>query len=187
MVQLIYGANMSLDGYIEDEQGRFDWSVVDNETHGFWNEFQRSIGTYLYGRRIYETMVYWETSGASDNDSLLSKEFAKLWRAANKIVYSRTLQVPSSQSTIIKHDFDIEEVRRLKQSTNKNLSISGAELAGMAMKHGLVDECILLVNPIVLGAGKKAFYDGVHTQLTLLASYPLTNGVVVLHYQVENT
>jgi dihydrofolate reductase len=181
MVKLIYGANVSLDGFLEDEDGNFDWGIVDHETHTFWNEFQQSIGTYLYGRRMYETMVYWET--ANDSSKIIT-EFAEMWRAADKIVYSRTLQDASSKRTTLKREFDVDEILNLKKSADKDITISGAELAGQAMKAGLVDECHLLVNPIVIGGGKSAFSKKLFLNLELIGTHHFKNNVVHLHYRI---
>lgn len=183
MVKLIYGANVSLDGFLEDESGSFDWGIVDNETHTFWNEFQRTIGTYLYGRRMYETMVYWET--ANDSSKIMT-EFAEMWRAADKIIYSRTLQNASSKRTTIKRVFDVDEILNLKKSADKDITISGADLAGQAMKAGLVDECHLLVNPIVVGGGKSAFSKRLLLNLELIDTHHFNNNIVHLHYRVVN-
>lgn len=183
MAKLIYGANVSLDGFLEDEKGNFDWGIVDEQTHTFWNQFQKSIGTYLYGRRMYETMVYWETV---DDPSEIMTEFAEMWRAADKVVYSRTLQDVSSKRTTFKHVFDVEEIWRLKKSADKDITISGAELAGQAMKAGLVDECHLLVNPVIIGGGKSAFYKKLFLNLELIEANTFENNVVHLHYRIMN-
>jgi dihydrofolate reductase len=181
MAKLIYSAIASLDGYVEDEQGGFEWAAPDEEVHAFVNDLERPIGTYLYGRRMYETMVYWETV---DDAHPVSRDFAELWRAAEKIVYSRTLQTVSSARTRIEPDFDAEAIRRLKEASASDISVGGAELGGQALAAGLVDELHLLLNPVVVGGGKRALPDGVRAPLELLAERRFTSGVVHLHYRV---
>ncbi|MCU6709707.1 dihydrofolate reductase family protein [Paenibacillus sp. J5C_2022] len=180
----MYAANISLDGYIEDERGNIEWTISDDETYAFWTDFQRSIGTYLYGRRMHESMVYWETASTSDDQPEVRREFAQIWRAAEKIVYSRTLQAESSARTRIEREFDHNAIRRLKESSGADITIGGPELAGQAMSAGLVDECHLLLNPIVLGGGKRAFSDNLRMRLELLGERRLRSGVVHLHYRV---
>ena len=153
MGRLIYSTIMSLDGFIADERGNFDWAAPDEEVHQFINELERPVGTYLYGRRMYETMVYWETGG---DDSDIEREFARLWRAADKIVYSRTLQKASSARTRIERELEPDEVRRLKASAAKDITVAGPELAGQALQSGLVDELQLFVVPGIVGAGNRA-------------------------------
>lgn len=184
MAKLLYATNVSLDGYIEDEQGNFDWGISDDETYAFWTDFQRPIGTYLYGRRIYETMVYWETANAGGDQPELKRDFAQIWQSAEKIVYSRTLEAASSAKTRIKREFDPDAIRRLKEASGADITINGPELAGQAMRAGLVDECHLLLNPIVLGRGKRALPDNLRMQLELLGERRFGNGVVHLHYRV---
>lgn len=184
MVKLIYAANISLDGYIEDERGDIDWTISDDETYAFWTGFQRLIGTYLYGHRMYESMVYWETASVSGDQPEVKREFAQIWQAAEKIVYSRTLQAVSSAKTRIEREFDPDAIRRLKASSGADITIGGPELAGQAMRAGLVDEYHLLLNPIVLGAGKPALPDNLYTRLELLGERRFRSGVVHLHYRV---
>lgn len=184
MAKLIYANNISLDGYIEDESGNFDWGISNEETYAFWTGFQRSIGTYLYGRRLYENMVYWETADAGGDQPEIKQEFAQTWRAAEKIVYSRTLQAVSSASTRIEREFDLDAIRRLKESSVADITIGGPELAGQAMSAGLIDECHLLLNPIVLGGGKRALPDNLRMRLELLGERRFQGGVVHLHYRV---
>ncbi len=176
IARLIYSAIASPDGYIEDEQGKFDWAAPDEEVHAFVNDLERPAGTHLYGRRMYETMVYWETG--SDQD------FAEIWRAAEKVVYSRTLQTVPSERTRIEREFDAAAIRRLKESSRSDITIGGAELAGQAIAAGLVDECHLFLNPILVGGGKRALPDQVHSRLQLLDERRFRNGVVHLHYHV---
>ncbi len=182
--KLIYATNVSLDGYTEDEQGNLGWGISDDETYAFWSDFQRTIGTYLYGRRMYEMMVYWETANAGGDQPEVKQEFAQIWRAAEKIVYSRTLQAVSSAKTKIEREFDSDAIRRLKESSGADITIGGPELAGQAMSAGLIDECHLLVNPIILGGGKRAFPDNLSMRLELLGERRFRSGVVHLHYRV---
>jgi dihydrofolate reductase len=184
MAKLIYAAIASLDGFVEDEEGRFDWAEPDDEVHAFVNELERPIGTYLYGRRMYETMVFWETVSAEADEPAVFWDYAGIWRAAEKIVYSRTLQAVSSARTRIEREFDRDVVGRLKQSSAADLAVGGAELAGHAIRAGLVDECHLFLCPVVVGGGKGALPENVRTQLELLDERRFRNGVVHLHYRV---
>src|ERR1019366_10430645 len=184
MAKLIYAAVASLDGYVEDEAGRFDWAMPDEEVYAFVNDLDRPIGTYLYGRRMYETMVFWETVSTEAEPAVI-RDFAGIWRAAEKIVYSRALQTVSSARTRIEREFDRDAVRRLKQSSGAGITVGGAELAGHAIGAGLVDECDLFLCPIVVGGGKRALPDNVRAQLELLDESRFRNGVVHLHYRVS--
>ncbi|MGG1661109.1 dihydrofolate reductase family protein [Brevibacillus sp. NRS-1366] len=191
MAKLIYPINVSLDGYMEDERGNIEWTISDDEVFAFWTDFQRPIGIYLYGRRMYESMVYWETASpqtpinfASGDQPEVMREFAQIWRAAEKIVYSRTLQAVSSARTRIEREFDPDAIRRLKESSGVDITIGGPELAGQAMSAGLIDECHLLLNPIVLGGGKRALPDNLRMRLELLGERRFRSGVVHLHYRV---
>ena len=181
--KLIYTAIASLDGYIEDADGRFDWSTPDEEVHAFCNDLERPMGTQLYGRRMYETMVFWETA-PTEGEPAVFREYAEIWRAAEKIVYSRTLATVSSARTRIEREFDRDAVRRLKQSSAADIAVGGAELAGQAIGAGLVDECHLFLCPIVVGGGKRALPDDVHAELVLLEERRFGNDVVHLHYRV---
>jgi dihydrofolate reductase len=185
MARLIYSAIASLDGYIEDKQGKIDWGAPDDEVHAFVNDVERPIGTYLYGRRMYETMVAWETTDISGDQAAVSRDFAEIWRAAEKIVYSRTLQTPLSGRTRIERDFRPAAVRQLKQSSSRDITVGGAELAGDAIAAGLVDECRLYLVPILLGGGKRALPDNVRAQLGLLSERRFPSGVVHLHYALR--
>ena len=184
MGKLIYAAIASLDGYVEDEEGRFDWSTPDDEVHAFVNDLERPIGTYLYGRRMYETMVFWENVTAEADEPAVFLDYAGIWRAADKIVYSRALREVSSARTRIEREFDRDAIRRLQQSSGADIAIGGAELAGHAMGAGLVDECHLFLCPIVVGGGKRALPDNIRMQLELLDERRFRNGVVHLHYRV---
>jgi dihydrofolate reductase len=182
MANLIYAAIASLDGYVEDGEGRFDWARPDEEVHAFVNDLERSIGTYLYGRRMYETMVFWETASTTDEPAAFS-DYAGIWRAAEKIVYSRTLRTASSARTRIERELDRDSVQRLKQSSGADISIGGAELAGQAIAAGLVDEIQLFLTPIVVAGGKRAFSDGLRLTLELLDERRFGNDVVYLRYR----
>lgn len=184
MAKLIYAAITSLDGYVEDEDGRFDWAMPDEQLHAFVNDLERPIGTYLYGRRMYETMVFWETASAEIDASPVFADYAAIWRAAEKIVYSRTLPAVSSARTRIEPELDPDAVRRLKQSSESDIAIGGAELAGQALAAGLVDECHLFLCPVVVGGGKRSLPAGVRTPLELVDERRFPNGVVHVHYRV---
>jgi dihydrofolate reductase len=184
MAKLIYMAIASLDGYVADADGNFDWSMPDEEVHAFVNDVERPVGTHLYGRRLYEVMVAWETMNTSADQQPVMRDFAEIWRAAEKVVYSRTLEAASTARTRIERDFDPEAVRRMKASAQRDISIGGAELAAVALRAGLVDECHLLLSPIVVGGGKRALPDDVRLELELLDVRRFGNGVVHLHYRV---
>jgi dihydrofolate reductase len=184
VAKLIYSAIASLDGYIEDKQGKFDWAAPDDEVFAFVNDLERPIGTYLYGRRMYQTMVFWETVSTSGEPEAF-RDFTEIWRTAEKIVYSRTLQAPASERTRIERDFDPAAIRRLKQSSARDITVGGAELAGEAMAAGLVDECYLLLVPMLVGGGKRALPDDVRAQLELLAERRFRSGVVYVHYALR--
>jgi len=184
VAKLIYAAIASLDGYVEDDEGNFDWAAPDEEVHAFVNDLERPVGTYLYGRRMYETMVYWETAHNDGDPPGVTRDFAEIWRAAEKIVYSRTLQTVSSARTRLERDFDPDAIRRLKESSRSPIAIGGAELAGQAIANGLVDECHLLLVPIVIGAGKRALPGHVRVGLELMDERRFRSGVVHLHYLV---
>ena len=182
MGKLIYAANVSLDGYVADEDGTFDWSAPDPEVHEFVNDLERPIGTYLYGRRMYEVMRYWET-GPSEPPYI--RDYTEIWRSADKIVYSGTLQEVSSSRTRIERAFDPEAVQELKASAVDDMSIGGAELAGRAIRAGLVDEYHLFLTPVVVGGGTPYLPDGARVSLELLDEHRFGNGVVHLHYGVR--
>jgi dihydrofolate reductase len=183
MAKLIYLSLMSVDGYVADEDGKFDWAEPDEEVHGFVNDLARPVGTHLYGRRMYEVMVYWETLPLAGLPSHI-EDFANLWRAADKVVYSRTLDRASSARTRVERDFHPEAVREMKASAEGDLSVSGPELAGEAFRAGLVDECHLIVAPIVVGGGKRSLPDDVRLPLELLNERRFGNGMVHLHYRL---
>ncbi|MGH2625797.1 MAG: dihydrofolate reductase family protein [Anaerolineales bacterium] len=185
MARLIYSVLGSLDGYFEDADGRFDWAAPDEDVHAFVNDLERPIGTHLYGRRMYETMVFWETVSTAGDEPAVIRDFAGIWRAAEKIVYSRTLQTPCSARTRIEREFGADAVRELKLSSTSDISIGGADLASQAIGAGLVDECHLFLCPIVIGGGKRTVSDNVRAQLELLDERHFKNGVVHLHYRVS--
>ena len=180
---LIYAALCSLDGYVEDADGRFDWAEPDEDVHAFVNELERPISTYLYGRRMYETMAFWETA-PTDGEPAVFRDYAEVWRAADKVVYSKTLQTPSTARTRIERSLDPDAIRRLKASCASDLSIGGADLAGQAMAAGLVDELHLFVFPVIVGGGKRALPDGVRAELELVDQRRFDSGVVHLHHRV---
>jgi dihydrofolate reductase len=185
MAKLIYSVIASLDGYIADEDGNFDWAVPDEEVHTFINNLERQVGTYLYGRRMYETMVGWETDPTLAEQSPVTRDFAQIWQAADKIVYSRTLETLSTARTRIEREFDPEAVRQMKAQAGRDLTAGGPELAAQAFEAGLVDECHLFVAPIVVGGGKRSLPDGVRVKLELLDERRFSNGMVYLHYSIR--
>jgi dihydrofolate reductase len=180
---LIYSAITSLDGYIEDDDGKFDWAAPSDEVHAFVNDLERSVGTYLYGRRMYETMVAWEAPELLGDERPALRDYAQIWQAADKIVYSRTLESVASARTRIESDFDPEAVRRLKTTSARDISVGGAGLAAEAIRAGLVDEYHLFLIPVVVGGGKRALPDGVRLELELLDERRFESGVVHLHYR----
>jgi dihydrofolate reductase len=183
MAKLIYSAIISLDGYVADERGNFDWSVPDQEVHAFVNDLERPVGTYLYGRRMYEVMAGWETLPLADEPPVM-RDFAEIWRAADKVVYSATLDGVSSARTRIERAFDPDAVREMKDLAERDITVGGPELAGQAIKAGLVDECHLFVSPIIVGAGKPALPDQVRVTLETLDVRRFGNGVVYLRHHL---
>ena len=185
MAKLIYSMFTSLDGYTEDEHGEFGWGAPeDEEVHSYINELASSVGTYLYGRKIYETMVYWETAHTIPNQPPFVLDWARQWQAAEKVVYSRTLAEPRSARTRIEREFDPDAVRRLKAAADHDITVDGPQLAAQAIRAGLVDEFQLIVCPVVVGGGKRFFPDGVRLDLELVEERRFGNGVVVLRYGV---
>jgi dihydrofolate reductase len=184
MAKLIYAAITSLDGYIEDAQGKFDWAAPDEQVHAFVNDLQRPVGTYLYGRRMYQTMVSWERPPDPAAQPPVVQDFAKIWQAADKIVYSKTLQTVSSAKTRIEQEFDAETVRRLKAKAARDLTVGGPELAAQAIQAGLVDEYQLFLVPVV--GGKRSLPgNGVRVNLELLDERRFPSGTVYLHYRAR--
>ncbi len=182
MVKLRYSAIASLDGYIADAGGRFDWSAPDDEVHAFVNDLERPVGTYLYGRRMYDVMAAWETLAAPAGENPI-RDFAAIWRAADKIVYSRTLAAAPTARTRIERAFEPAAIRELKASAASDISIGGAGLAAHALAAGLVDECHLFLSPVVVGGGTRALPDGLRLDLDLLDERRFGNGVVYLRYR----
>jgi dihydrofolate reductase len=183
MGKLIYSAIASLDGYVADEHGNFDWAAPDEEVHAFVNDLERPIGTYLYGRRMYEVMRYWETAPTSRDQPPVMRDYAELWQAAEKIVYSKTLATVSSARTRLERDFDPEAIRQLKASAERDLTVGGPALAAEALRAGLVDELHLFLTPVVIGRGNHALPSDVRVSLELLDERRFGNGVVHLHYR----
>ena len=185
MAKLIYIMNTSLDGYVEDAHGSFNWGAPDEEVNSRINELASSVGTYLYGRRMYDSMVYWEAEYANHDLPQFSLDWARQWQAAEKIVYSRTLAAPRSARTQIAREFDPDAVRRLKAEAEKDITVNGPELAAHALRAGLVDELQMIVRPVIVGGGKRFFPDGVRSDLELVEAQTFRNGVVILRYAVR--
>lgn len=183
MGELIYVTIASLDGYMEDESGDFEWSAPDEEVHAFINELERPVGTYLYGRRMYEVMRVWETPEALPDATPAMLEFGDVWRAADKVVYSRTLETVTTDRTRLERDFDAGAVRELKASAERDLTIGGPELAAHAIRAGLVDEYQLFVVPVLLGGGIRSMPDGVRAELELVDERRFEGGFVYLRYR----
>jgi dihydrofolate reductase len=182
MAKLVYSAITSLDGYVADQGGNFEWAAPDEEVHAFVNDLERPVGTYLYGRRMYEVMQYWETVATADEPAVM-RDFAAIWRAADKVVYSTTLETVSSARTRIEREFDVDAVRRMKASANRDIGIGGPELAAHAIRAGLVDEWQLFLTPIIVGGGNPALPDDVVVPLELADERRFGSGVVYLRYR----
>ena len=185
MAKLIYSAIMSLDGYVADVDGNFDWAVPDEEVHTFINDLERSVGTYLCGRRMYEVMVSWETLHTLADQPPFMHDFAQIWQAADKIVYSKTLERVSSVRTRIERDFDPEAIWQMKARAGRDIMVGGPELAAKAIKAGLVDEWHLFVTPIVVGGGKQSLPNNIRQKLELLDERRFGNGMVHLRYRTK--
>lgn len=183
MAKLIYATIMSLDGYIEDETGKFDWAMPDEEVHTFINNLVRPVSTYLYGRRMYETMAGWETDPSLADQSPLMRDFAQIWQAADKIVYSKSLGKASTGRTRIERDFDADEVRQMIASAERDITVGGPDLAAQAFKAGLVDECQLCIVPILVGGGKPSLPNDIRLNLELLDERRFSSGMVYLRYR----
>ncbi len=186
MAKLIYVANLSLDGYIEDANGEFEWTAPDDEVFIFITDLVRSVGTHLFGRRLYETMAVWETDPTLAAQSELMADFANVWQAADKIVYSTTLPVVSTTNTRLERSFDPDSVREMKTSAATDLTVGGSTLAAHAFNAGLIDECQLFIYPVLVGEGKPAFLSDARVQLDLLEEHRFGNGVVHLRYRVQS-
>ena len=185
MANLIYLANTSLDGYTEDKDGKFDWTEPSEEVFAFITNLVRAARTHLYGRRMYETMMVWETDPKLGAESPLMRDFAEVWQAADKIVYSRTLDTISTRKTQLERTFDPEAIRQLKAAGEHDILIGGPELAAHAFRGGLIDECHLFIAPILVGGGKSALPDNLRLELELLAERRFRNGTVFLRYQAR--
>lgn len=185
MGKLIYAANASLDGFVEDETGAFDWFTPDQEVHTFWNDHERRIGTSLYGRRMYETMRVWEDDDWLTGEPAVVQEYAQIWRDTDKVVYSSSLADVSTARTRLKRQFEPEAVRQLKDASDPDLSIGGATIAVDAFRHGLVDECVLLLCPVIVGGGKPALPRGIRLNLELLDSRRFANGAIYVRHAVR--
>jgi len=184
MTRLLYMAITSLDGYVADEAGKYDWAMPDDEVFGFINDFERPVGTYLYGRRLYQDMTGWETMDADPGLSPLMLDFARIWQAADKVVYSRSLEDVSTARTRLERDFDPVAVREMKARSERDITVGGAELAAAAIGTGLVDEIHLIISPVLVGGGKKALPSAVRLRLELLDEHRFGSGVVHLRYRV---
>ena len=185
MAKLIYSALTSLDGYVADETGNFDWAAPDADVHRWVNDMMRPVGTMLYGRRMYEVVVAWESDEILSGQPPFMADFAAIWRAADKIVYSRSLESVSRARTRIEREFDPEVIRQLKQTTEGDISVGGPELAAQALRAGLVDEVHLFLNPIIVGGGNAALPDDVRVPLELLDEHRFASGVVHLGYRTR--
>ena len=183
MAKLIYVSNVSLDGYIEDEHGSLDWTEPDDEVFVFITDLVRSVGTFVYGRRLYESMAVWETDPVLAAQSELTVDFANVWEAADKVVYSTTLEAVSTAKTRLERSFDPDSVRDMKASATSDLTVGGANLAAHAFKAGLVDECQLFIHPVLIGGGKPALPSGTRAELELLDERRFRNGVIYLRYR----
>jgi dihydrofolate reductase len=183
MAKLIYTGITSLDGYTADADGEFDWSAPDAEVHAFINDLERPVGTYLYGRRMYEVMRPWETLNELPDQSPPMLDFAAIWQAADKVVYSTTLEAASTARTRVERDFDPEAVRRMKETATRDLAVGGPDLAAHAIRAGLVDEWHQFLTPVVVGGGTRFLPDGVRVNLELLDERRFGNGVVFLRYR----
>jgi dihydrofolate reductase len=182
--KLIYSAIASLDGYVSDAQGKFDWAQPDEDVHAFVNDLERTVGTYLYGRRMYETMAVWETDPSLAATSEVTRDYAEIWWAAEKVVYSRTLEEPVTERTRIERDFNPEDVRQMKASAESDLTVGGPDLAAHALRAGLVDECRLFVAPVIVGGGHRWLPDDAHIDLELTDERRFESGFVYLAYRI---
>jgi dihydrofolate reductase len=186
MAKLIYVANVSLDGYIEDAQGRFEWTAPADEVFTFITDLVRPVGTYLYGRRMYETMAVWEADPNLARESELMADFADVWRSADKIVYSTTLHTVSTAKSRLERRFDADSLRDIKTSASSDFTVGGPSLAAHAFSAGLVDECHLFIYSVLVGQGKPAFPRDTAAQLELLDEHRFANGVVYLRYRIQS-
>jgi dihydrofolate reductase len=187
MARLTYSAITSLDGYVADKDGNFDWAAPDEELHTFVNDLERRAGTHLYGRRMYEVMAFWETAHTAADLPRFMRDYAEIWQAADKVVYSRTLEKATSARTRIERDFDPEAVRQMKAQAKRDITVGGPDLAAQAIKAGLVDEFHLFVAPVVVGGGNRALPGDVRVNLELMDERRFQSGVVYLHYRVSDS
>ena len=185
MAKLIYSAIMSVDGFIEDREGKFDWAAPDEELHTFFNDLERDAGTYLYGRRMYEVMTFWENEAELAAAPQYIQDFGRIWRSADKIVYSASLDSVKTEKTRLIRTFDAAEVKRLKAEASRDIGIGGPALAAEAFEAGLVDECHLVLVPVAVGDGKPALPAGRRLTFTLLSQRAFSGGAVHLHYRVD--
>ena len=183
LAKLIYSAIMSLDGYVADKDGKFDWAAPDEEVHTFVNDLERKMGTHLYGRRMYEVMAFWETAHTLPDEPLVFKEYAEIWQAADKVVYSRSLEAVTTQRTRLDREFNPAAIRQMKAEADRDISVGGPYLAAAAIKAGLVDEYHFFVTPIVVGGGNPALPDDVLVKLELVDDHRFGNGTMHLHYR----
>lgn len=182
LAKLVYTAIASLDGYVADESGKWDWSIPDPEVHAFVNERERTLGTYLLGRRMYDVLVAWEDPAMLVHEEQAIRDYAEIWLGLEKVVYSRTLDEPRSARTRIEREFEPESVRAMKASAERNLSVAGPELAAQAFAAGLIDEVHLLLSPVIVGAGNPALPAGFRVDLELIDERRFANSVVALSY-----
>jgi dihydrofolate reductase len=185
MAKLIYSVLASLDGYIADEDGNFDWAEPDEQVHAHVNDLERTVGTFLLGRRMYEMLAVWDDADSFADQRPVMRDFARIWQAADKIVYSTTLEPVSTARTRLERAFDPEAVRQLKASADRDIVLGGPGLAGHAFRAGLVDECHLYLMPVVVGGGTQAIPDKVRLELELLDEHRFDGGVVYLHYRAK--
>jgi dihydrofolate reductase len=186
MAPLIYSAITSIDGYVADENGNFDWAAPDEEVHSFVNDLERHAGTFLYGRRMYDVMKFWETAPATTDQMPVMRDYAELWQAADKVVYSKSLEAVTTARTRLEREFDAEAVRQMKARAQRDLTVGGPHLAAQAIEAGLVDELHLFLTPIVIGSGNRALPDNVHVELDLIDERRFSSGVVHLHYRIRS-
>ena len=184
MAKLVYAAIASLDGFVADEQGNFDWAAPDEEVHAFVNDLERPIGTHLLGRRMYEVLRYWDTDDPVADRSAAMRDYRQIWQGSDKVVYSRTLEAVTTARTRLEREFAPDAVAELKANTDRDVAVGGPHLAAEAFRAGLVDECHLLLHPIAVGRGNRALPEDVVVKLELLAEHRFAGGVVHLHYRV---
>lgn len=185
MARLVYSAITSLDGFVADAEGRFDWAAPDEEVHAFVNDLERAVGTYLYGRRMYDVMRVWQTMPIGTDEPAVIRDYAEIWRGADKVVHSTRLEETTTPRTTLVRAFDPAEVQRLKDTAARDISVGGPHLAAAAFRAGLVDDVHLFVNPVVVGGGNRALPEGVRLDLELMDEHRFAGGVVHLHHRVR--